>query len=65
MLKTRSIVFGVIVLLFIPLTSFSQQLILEQKNINGIYKSGEKIEIYLNTDGALSDSVSITLIKNN
>lgn len=65
MLKTRSIVHTVIVLLFIPFCLFGQPVTLEQKNVNGIYKSGERIEIYLHSDGTVNDSVTITVFKNN
>jgi len=65
MLKIRSIVFIVIVLLFIPFCSFGQPLTLAQKNVNGIYKSGEKVEIYLHSDGTVTDSVLIVVYRNN
>jgi len=43
----------------------SQNLRLEQKNRNGIYLRGEKIEMFAFSEGINIDSVTITVLKNN
>jgi cephalosporin-C deacetylase len=42
-----------------------QQIRLEQKNRSGIYKTGEKIEMYAFNDGNINDTITITVLKNN
>jgi cephalosporin-C deacetylase len=65
MIKIKTLCIILVVLFFLSFRSFSQHIILEQKNITGIYKTGEKIEFYLLSDVTVSDSILITVIKNN
>jgi cephalosporin-C deacetylase len=65
MRKFKFILTSLILLSFFSTAINCQPLRIEQKNRSGIYLKGEKIEMFAFSDGTISDTINITVLKNN